>query len=129
MLPLVLAFGLSQAAPPAVREMDGPSLYRAHCASCHGAEGRGDGPAAKALKSAPTDLTRLAAKNGGKFPAERIEQSIAGQGAAAHGSREMPVWGPAFAALDNDRDYSRVRLRNLSEYLRKLQRHDNGRTR
>jgi mono/diheme cytochrome c family protein len=39
---------------------DGKALYDKSCASCHGAAGKGDGPAAKALKSKPTDLSALA---------------------------------------------------------------------
>jgi len=36
---------------------DGAALYPAHCASCHGAEGHGDGPAAGNLPVPPVDLT------------------------------------------------------------------------
>jgi putative copper resistance protein D len=35
----------------------GASLYREHCASCHGARGYGDGPAAAALSVRPPNLT------------------------------------------------------------------------
>lgn len=35
----------------------GADVYAARCATCHGATGRGDGPAAKALPRPPTDLT------------------------------------------------------------------------
>ena len=35
----------------------GEALFRTHCASCHGSEGRGDGPAAAALAGPPADLT------------------------------------------------------------------------
>ena len=34
----------------------GASLFAQNCAACHGAEGRGDGPAAKSLKPAPSDF-------------------------------------------------------------------------
>lgn len=36
---------------------DGATLYPVHCASCHGAEGRGDGPAASTLPVSLVDLT------------------------------------------------------------------------
>ncbi len=48
----------------------GPDLYHAHCAACHGSDGKGNGPAAAALKTKPADLTVLAKNNGGKFPTE-----------------------------------------------------------
>jgi Cu/Ag efflux protein CusF len=35
----------------------GKQLFQAHCVLCHGADGRGTGPAAKGLSHAPADLT------------------------------------------------------------------------
>ena len=35
----------------------GEALFHTHCAPCHGAEGRGDGPAAAAIDAPPADLT------------------------------------------------------------------------
>ncbi len=106
-----------------VRERTGEGLWRAHCASCHGMDGKGGGPAAKALKKTPPDLTTLAQRNKGKFPAEQVEQTILGDPRLdVHGTREMPVWGPAFSELEGDRDLSRVRVRNLSDHIAKLQR-------
>lgn len=76
----------------------GPSLYRAYCASCHGADGAGGGPVAKALHDASPDLTRLAKDNGGRFPRARVERLMRNEeGPAAHGTAKMPVWGPVFA--------------------------------
>jgi putative copper export protein/mono/diheme cytochrome c family protein len=37
--------------------VEGAALYPKHCATCHGAEGRGDGPAARSLAEPPADLT------------------------------------------------------------------------
>jgi mono/diheme cytochrome c family protein len=37
--------------------MDGAGLYPSHCAGCHGAGGRGDGPGAAGLAVPPADLT------------------------------------------------------------------------
>ncbi len=70
------------------------SLYLSSCASCHGIDGKGDGPVSKQLKVAPTDLTVLAKKNGGVFPVSAVYEVIDGRKViAAHGTREMPVWG------------------------------------
>ncbi len=41
----------------------GATLYAANCAACHGPEGRGDGPAGRALSVRPTDLTAHAARH------------------------------------------------------------------
>ena len=75
----------------------GSEMYKSYCASCHGPEGKGNGPAAEALKVPPTDLTALAQKNGGKYPAMKVAAVIRGEDStAAHGSKEMPIWGDLF---------------------------------
>jgi mono/diheme cytochrome c family protein len=101
----------------------GPDLYRAHCAACHGSGGKGNGPAAASLKTKPADLTLLARNNGGQFPTQRIRKFISGDEPTllAHGSREMPVWGPIFHQIEEDQDFGNVRLRNLIEYLETIQ--------
>ena len=72
-------------------------LYRAHCASCHGIEGRGDGPVAALMNVSVPDLTRIAVRKGGSFPEEEIARIIDGLSPlAAHGTRNMPVWGYEF---------------------------------
>lgn len=68
--------------------------FRANCASCHGWGGAGDGPTADVLKVRPPDLTRIAHRNGGTFPAEAVYTAIEGtEMPKAHGTRQMPVWG------------------------------------
>ncbi len=106
-----------------IYSVKGPDLFRAHCAACHGAGGKGDGPAASALKMKPADLTALAKNNGGQFPAERVEKFISGDSPAmaSHGSREMPIWGPIFHQVEDDRDFGNVRLQNLVKYLETIQ--------
>ena len=107
---------------PLIRSLQGPDLYRAYCASCHGLDAVGNGPVAPALKSQTPDLTIIAQKNGGVFPGQRVRRIIAGDELIiAHGSREMPVWGPIFHRVEEDRDYGEVRLQNLSDYLQSLQ--------
>jgi len=74
----------------------GRALYRQYCASCHGLDGKGGGPSAAALKTAPPDLTALT--KDGMFDEARVRTSIDGTHAAtAHGGRDMPVWGRVFA--------------------------------
>jgi len=101
----------------------GPDLFHAHCAACHGAEGKGNGPAASSLKTKPADLTVLAKNNGGKFPVGRVQKFISGDDPAlmSHGSREMPIWGPIFHQIEDDQDLGNVRLQNLIKYLESIQ--------
>jgi mono/diheme cytochrome c family protein len=82
----------------------GAQLYKEFCASCHGEQGRGDGPVASSLKVEVPDLTRLAIRHGGNFPTERVRAIIDGRTTLPpHGTRAMPVWGLAFgAAVGND---------------------------
>ena len=99
------------------------------CASCHGASARGDGPAASSLKVPPADLTRIAARRGGDFPASEVTAYIDGRKhAAAHGSREMPVWGLILARPVHEHasgeEVLRGRLLVLVEYLRSIQTDD-----
>jgi len=101
----------------------GPDLYHAHCAACHGPDGKGNGPVAVDLKTKPADLTVLAKNNGGKFPTQRIQKFISGDEPSllAHGTREMPVWGPIFHQVEEDQDFGNVRLQNLIKYLETIQ--------
>ena len=105
-----------------IYSLAGPDLYRSYCASCHGTEGKGDGPVAPALNSKMPDLTTIKQRNGGIFPAARVNKIISGDEIIlAHGTREMPVWGPIFHRVEEDRDYGEVRLQNLTDYLRSVQ--------
>jgi mono/diheme cytochrome c family protein len=104
---------------------EGPSgsrTYREYCASCHGEDAKGGGPMATTLKTPPTDLTTLAKKNGGKFPYEYVGGVVRfGKPISAHGSSDMPVWGPIFNMVDYNEVTIRKRIRNLCEYLASLQ--------
>lgn len=76
----------------------GSHEYRNSCATCHGANGQGDGPMAQWLTKAPADLTQLSASNNGEFPFEKVFQMIDGRNPnMAHGDREMPIWGSRFS--------------------------------
>ena len=97
-------------------------MFAMYCAVCHGASGKGDGPAVAALKRAPGDITKLAAKNHGKFPDDRISVTIAGSsGITAHGTNEMPIWGDLFKSIGSDPAIVRLRVANLTEYLKSIQ--------
>jgi len=101
----------------------GEEMYVSYCASCHGRDGRGSGPAAAALNSPATDLTTLAARNNGAFPTKRVKASIRGdQQVVAHGTKEMPVWGPLFRYVGGgSRAEVEVRINNLVRYIQSLQ--------
>ena len=106
-----------------INSIQGPALYTAYCAVCHGKDGKGEGPMAKSLKVAPQDLTRISMRNGGKFPMARIQRIISGEEplAAGHGTREMPLWGPIFSQIAWDQDLGRVRVDNVARYIEGMQ--------
>ena len=111
-----------QELPPLIRSVKGPDLFRAYCASCHGIDAKGNGPAAASLKTKPADLTVLTQKNRGTFPEARVRKVIMGDDViASHGSREMPIWGPIFHQIEEDIDRGNVRLQNLVQYLESIQ--------
>jgi mono/diheme cytochrome c family protein len=101
----------------------GHDMYVAYCAVCHGTDGKGGGPAAEALKVPPTDLTILSKNHGGEFPAQRVNAVIRGEtGLAAHGTREMPIWGQLFWTTSHgNAGEVQLRVRNLTEYIKSLQ--------
>ena len=105
-----------------IHSVAGPDLYRAYCASCHGIDAHGNGPAAPALRAKVPDLTLIAKRNRDVFPADRVRKIIAGEeGLVSHGSREMPIWGPVFRQVEVDQDWGYVRLQNLTRYLESIQ--------
>ncbi len=100
----------------------GKEMYTQYCAPCHGTDGKGNGPAGSAMKAPPTDLTQLARKNNGKYPDSHVAQVLKEGGPGAHGSAEMPVWGPLFRSLDKYHDAAvQQRVSNLVTYIEKMQ--------
>jgi len=95
----------------------GKRVYVNRCAVCHGLSGKGDGPLATQLKTTVADLTQIQKNNGGVFPFDRLYRVIDGREAvAAHGPREMPVWGS-----ENEVDVTtgfRVNPKDLESYVR-----------
>ena len=93
---LIVGFSLqSWAQQPAPQPPDiGKTEYLSSCASCHGADGKGTGPVADALKTRPADLTMISKRNDGVFPFGRIYDIIDGRlEVKSHGVRDMPIWG------------------------------------
>src|ERR1700692_4614769 len=78
---------------PAPNRIEGAKIFRHSCAACHGAGGRGHGPASVALKHAVPDLTLISQRNAGKFPYQRVKEIIEGKqlGPLAHGDRQMRI--------------------------------------
>jgi mono/diheme cytochrome c family protein len=112
-------------ADPVLAELGEP-VFRSYCASCHGLDGRGNGPAARALNAPPANLRRIAARRGGDFPDAEIGMKIDGRfEIGAHGTREMPIWGTAFGAdipeAEIAESVTRGRLAVLVEYLKSIQ--------
>jgi mono/diheme cytochrome c family protein len=114
----------AQAPFPSEWVPSGEVMYKQFCAACHGARARGNGPAASILRARPPDLTTLAKRHGGKFPYEYVSSILRfGPGSSAHGSSDMPTWGPIFQAIDRKSDPAvEDRIRNLVDYLASLQR-------
>jgi mono/diheme cytochrome c family protein len=132
---LLSALAVAQQAPsesqPAVKHVpitrtpstSGKQMYESYCAVCHGKEAKGNGPAASAMKTPPTDLTELAKNNAGKYPSAHVAAVLKGQATTpSHGSQDMPVWGPLFSSISQGRDAQvQQRITNLVNYLEGVQ--------
>jgi len=101
----------------------GKEMFLSYCASCHGKDAKGDGPAAAALKQKPADLTSLTRRNGGKYPSDKVASVLRGQAnLTAHGDQEMPIWGPVFWRMSQGHEEQvQMRVANLNKYLESLQ--------
>lgn len=105
----------------------GQREYLSSCASCHGANGKGDGPMKNYLTQTPSNLTTVTKANGGVFPYQRLQQMIDGRSASvmpgSHGAREMPVWGDVFRSDDQQPQdwFARNRIAALLDYLARIQ--------
>jgi len=116
-----LGAGVASAQGKQASPVDGKAMYKSYCAACHGIDGKGNGPAAPAFKTAPADLTKISARNGGTFPDTKVRRYIQGlDEVAAHGSREMPMWGDYFNSVEN-RETTQIRVNNLAQYIKSLQ--------
>jgi mono/diheme cytochrome c family protein len=124
------ALALAACASPRARspaQMSGMQIYEHLCSSCHGVDGRGEGPVASLLTIVVPDLTRIAQRAGGEFPAEDVRRTIDGRwDRRAHGARDMSVWGWQFydsAAASDVQERARVdaMITRLVDYLRSIQ--------
>jgi mono/diheme cytochrome c family protein len=94
---------------PATREVitAGAALYQTHCATCHGSDGAGDGPAAAGLSPPPADLRWT------------VRRPMAGDGyllwAISDGGARLGTAMPAFAGALSEQDRWRI-----IRYLRTL---------
>jgi mono/diheme cytochrome c family protein len=102
---------------------NGKQMYNSYCAPCHGTDGRGNGPAAVALKNPPTDLSALTRNNHGKFPDAHVYEVLQfGSNIPAHGSAEMPVWGKILANMNTANSQEKdLRMSNLTRYVESIQ--------
>jgi mono/diheme cytochrome c family protein len=116
------ALGAPQAPAILIDSLAGQDSFQLYCAPCHGVSGRGDGPVASALRTRPSDLTRLAQRSGGAYPADRVRAFVVGDGRTppAHGTPEMPVWGQMFRSFESDAR-ARERIANLVTYIESMQ--------
>lgn len=101
----------------------GLDMYVNYCAACHGLDGKGKGPAAPALKAPVPDLTLLTKQNAGKFPADKVSSVLRfGTDVAAHGSADMPTWGPLLRSLNKSQQPEvQLRINNLVRHIESLQ--------
>jgi mono/diheme cytochrome c family protein len=123
-----LSFGLACAKagtiPAPEAQTAGAELYRSHCAVCHGATGRGDGPSSVRLGVLPPDLRTLSRRNGGVYPLDDVARMIAGRvPVKGHGGPEMPIWADALLERQDAYDARsvRVKITAIAEYIRTLQ--------
>ena len=119
----IVAYVATLQEPAAGADELGARLFKTHCATCHGLNGRGDGPLAGQLRRLPPDLTRFSARNGDVFPSERLRRIIDGQDVPSHGDREMPVWGDVFRDSRDGAtsDSAKARIDAIVKYLQSLQ--------
>ena len=101
---------------------NGEQLYDHYCASCHGADLKGTGPASSAMKGTTPDLTTWAKRNGGKFDAQRMANVITGvESIPAHGTKEMPVWGKVLDSVYPNKAVTNMAVENLAKFIKEKQ--------
>jgi mono/diheme cytochrome c family protein len=112
------------AAQEAPEPESGAELFFTHCGACHGKGGEGDGPAAAELEFVPPDLTRIAERAGGEFPADQVSRIIDGRDPVeGHGGPEMPIWGDGFRFEEDgfDAAAAEARIQRVVDHIETLQ--------
>ena len=102
----------------------GADLFMSHCAACHGVDGEGGGPVATVLQGTVPNLRALTMRNGGTFPTAAVTAYIDGRElTAAHGDRQMPIWGAVFRGPEQGTANRtvRARIKALVTFIRELQ--------
>jgi mono/diheme cytochrome c family protein len=112
--------GMSQEKPDAAAAKKGHALYTQYCVSCHGEEGKGNGPAASALKVRPPDLTTIGQRNKGFSETKVMDQINGEKFVVGHGLREMPVWGKRLKDTEGAKQAAGD-VSALASYLKSLQ--------
>jgi mono/diheme cytochrome c family protein len=109
---LALVLALLAQAVQAQADDTGARLYFNHCAACHGEQAEGTGPVAASMRVTMPNLRTLAQRNGGVFPEDAVAAYIDGRNVkAAHGDRQMPIWGDVFRGSDQGTANRTVRRR------------------
>ena len=107
----IISPGLSFANPPPAYE--GRRLYVSYCQLCHGTDGKGDGPLAKAMGISPADLTTTVRSRSDTILTKIItgngRQTITGRDRHNLLSDAMPEWKDVFTA---------AQVKSLIAYLR-----------
>ena len=105
----------------------GELTFDVYCAGCHGEDGQGAAEAASMFE--PADLTQLASRNDGEFPADRVHSIIDGrEEVVGHTGVAMPPWARLFAheleLIENEAERERLitlRIADLVAYLESIQ--------
>ena len=118
-LTLLLHFAVQ--AESTVEQDIGELEYTSFCATCHGSDGKGNGPKANQLSATPTNLTLLSKVNGGSFPETAVYNIIDGRRVGDFHGQEMPIWGEHFMEIGGNEEVVDERISNLIEYLKSIQ--------
>ena len=90
-------------------QSEGKKLYLTYCASCHGDNGKGDGPAAQSLPVKPVNHTAGSVMN--QLTDKFLMEIISKGGSAVGKSPMMPAWGGQF---------KENQLRDIVAYVRSI---------
>lgn len=122
--PFIAALALATSVTQAAEKPSGRDLFVNHCAACHGTEGEGGGPVAAVMDVTPPNLRTLAQRSAGVFPRDAVQSYVDGREIkAAHGNRQMPIWGDVFRGPEQGTSQRRVRERieALVDFIASLQ--------